>query len=158
MASDPTAETYAWLPGGVQGVGLFRRRCRGTSCAALTGRVRKHVRDVVWSAGVDVDAEGEDPVVELGQVEWDLSVEFATDVVVPVGATEAFGEGVAGSSGAEFVPDGTSDAVLEVRGGDPRAVAFGVGPPFGIKDAAELFGVDEKVGGSKTGGHGSSLP
>jgi hypothetical protein len=61
-----------------------------------------------------VDAQGEGPVVEFGQVEGDVSVEFAADVVVPVGATEAFGEGVAGSSGAEFVPDGTSDAVLEV--------------------------------------------
>ena len=56
----------------------------------------KHVRDVVWSAGVDVDAQGEDPVVEFGQVERDMSVEFAAGVVVPVRATEAFGEGVAG--------------------------------------------------------------
>ena len=36
-----------------------------------------------------MDAEGEDPVVEFGQVEWDVSVEFAADVVVPVRATEA---------------------------------------------------------------------
>ena len=60
-----------------------------------------------------MDAEGEDPVVEFGQVEWDVSVEFATDVVVPVRATEAFGKGVAGSSGPEFVSNGTSDAVLQ---------------------------------------------
>ena len=105
-----------------------------------------------------MDAQGEDPVVEFGQVEWDVSVEFAADVVVPVRATEAFGEAVAGSSGAEFVPHGTSDAVLQERGGHPGAVTFGVGPPVGIKDAAEPFGVDEKVGGSKTGGHGSIIP
>ena len=42
---------------------------------------------------MDVDAEGEDPVVEFGQVERDMSVEFAAGVVVPVRATEAFGEG-----------------------------------------------------------------
>jgi hypothetical protein len=107
---------------------------------------------------VDVDAEGEDPIVEFGKVEWDVSVEFAADVVVPVRATEAFGEGVAGSSGAEFVPHGTSDAVLQVRGGHPGAVAFGVGQPFGVEDAAEPFGVGEKVGGSEAGGHGSIIP
>jgi len=45
---------------------------------------------------VDVDAPGDDPVVEFGQVERDMSVEFAAGVVVPVRATEAFGEGVAG--------------------------------------------------------------
>jgi len=61
-----------------------------------TWSCRKHVRDVVGSAGVDVDAQGEDPVVEFGKVERDVSVEFAADVVVPVRATEAFGEGVAG--------------------------------------------------------------
>jgi hypothetical protein len=61
---------------------------------------------------VDVDAEGEDPVVEFGQVKGDVSVEFAADVVVPVRATEAFGEAVAGSSSAEFISHGTSDAVL----------------------------------------------
>ena len=107
---------------------------------------------------MDVDAEGEDPIVEFGKVEWDVSVEFAADVVVPVRATEAFGEGVAGSSGAEFVPHGTGDAVLQVRGGHPGAVAFGVGQPFGVEDAAEPFGVGEKVGGSEAGGHGSIIP
>ncbi len=96
--------------------------------------------------------------MEFGQVEGDVSVEFAADVVVPVGAAEAFGEGVAGSSGAEFVPDGTSDAVLQVRSGDPGAVRVGVGLPFGGEVAAEAFGIDEEVGGAETGGHQRSLP
>ena len=147
-----------WLPGSVQGVGRFRRRHRGTSCAALTGRVRKHVRDVVWSAGVDVDAEGEDPVVEFGQVEWDVSVEFAADVVVPVGAAEAFGERVAGSSATEFASNGVGDAVLQVGGRDAGVVGIGIGLPFGVQVASEPFGVDEEVSGSEACGHGSSIP
>ena len=60
-----------------------------------------------------MDADDEDPVVEFRKAERDVSVEFATDVVVPVRATEAFGKGVAGSSGTEFVSNGTSDAVLQ---------------------------------------------
>ena len=35
---------------------------------------------------------------------------------------------------------------------------LGVGQPFGVEDAAEPFGVGEKVGGSEAGGHGSSIP
>ena len=95
--------------------------------------------------------------MEFGQVEGDVSVEFAADVVVPVGAAEAFGEGVAGSLGTEFVSNGAGDAVLQVRGCDPGAVGVGVGLPFGVEVASEPFGVGEKVGGSEAGGHRSSI-